>query len=427
MLAKAQLAYWLFLVVLVVSCCVERNIEGVTISRADVHISSGSATISLDEPLSDYTNENPRFISRNFLWVPCREVAEAATSLPFEKGTIFLSAGVYDFTSSVQVNDDTSIFAEDGAKLRFFGNSYLNLTGDNIIVSGLSVEGDGSSSEFGIRAKGNSITVKNCTVDNVGKVGSFGFGITFEYGSKNGLIDGNVVTKTGLDGIHLRGNENTTISNNIVVDSNDDGIASIWGENNLIINNTINREGTINLAGNGIYVADVGTTVQGNNVESTPLNGITAENFQGYQAHDLSIANNTVLNAGMVIDGIHFGGILLNYVTDCGVFGNNIDGSLYDGIRVFNGSRNMLYQNVITNSHRAENGSGSGILLEYNSSHNRIFSNSIIDETCVLAEAGLGVDYNSVSLIENSYDKVQLQGPNSTLLSSQTSRDIVVD
>ncbi len=374
---------------------------------------------------ASYTNEPPSFVlesndgskgSVNIdLEIPHTTLSAENISHTLN-GSVLLKAGTYSLTESLQVTSNTKLYAEAGAKLTFSGNSYLNLTGDNITVCGLDVQGDGSS-EFGIRANGDFITVAECLVHDIGRVGAFGFGITFEYESQCGLIVNNVVRNTGLDGIHLRGNQNTTVSNNIVVDSNDDGIASIFGTNNLITNNTVDRKGTSNPAGNGIYVADEGTVVERNHIANTPLNGITTDDFEGYQARQLKIANNTIVNAGTVKSGVHYGGILLNYVYDSAVVGNVIDGSLYDGIRVFNSSRNLISQNVVSNSHRAPDGWGCSIVLEYQSTHNLILANNVEAEPDILVEVGLGVDFNKVyfnGVVPNG--EVHLEGADSVVL-----------
>ena len=335
-----------------------------------------------------------------------------------DKNVITFGTGIHDLNQTMQVNSNTLILGQQGSLLRFFGNSYLNLTGDNITVCGLTIEGDGLNDEFGIRAKGNFITIENCSVKNVGNVGFFGFGITFEYGSTYGLITENQVQDIGLDGIHIRGNINTTISNNTIINSNDDGIASIFGYSNLIANNSINRQGTINPSGNGIYIADIGTTIEENYIENTPLNGIAADSFQGYQASQIDILNNTIKNAGILSTGIRCSGILLNYVCDSNVTGNIIDNSLYYGIRVYNGSRNYIAQNIISNWCGAEDNWGGGTVLEYQSSYNFVSANEISNETYFFAETGLGVDHNRVQFTDVSLEKIHIEGLNSILLSN---------
>jgi parallel beta-helix repeat protein len=324
--------------------------------------------------------------------------------------------GELEFNQTMQVTSNTLILGQQNSVLRFFGNSYLNLTGDNITICGLTIEGDGLNNEFGIRAHGNFITVENCSVNNIGVTGLFGFGITYEYGSEFGNIINNHVENTGLDGIHIRGNSNTTVLNNTVIDSNDDGIASIFGNYNLIINNFINRQGSKNLAGNGIYTADIGTIIEGNYIEYTPLNGIVADHFQGYQARKIDILNNTVKNAGILSTGFRCSGILLNYACDSIVAGNMIENSLYDGIRVYNGSRNYIAQNIISNWCGAEDNWGCGILLEYQSSYNFVSAHKISNETYFFAETGLCVDYNVVQFTVVSLDKIHIEGLNSILL-----------
>ena len=331
------------------------------------------------------------------------------------ENVITLKTGELSLNQTIQVKSNTLILGQQGSVLRFFGNSYLNLTGDNITVCGLIVEGDGLNDEFGIRANGNFITVENCSVNNIGLSGLFGFGITYEYGCKFGSIISNQVENTGLDGIHLRGNINSTVANNTVIDSSDDGIASILGINNIIINNFIDRKGTKSFSGNGIYTADKGTSIEANYIENTPLNGIAVDSFQGNQASQIDILNNTVKNAGVLSTGIKCSGILLNYVCDSNVKGNIIDGSLYNGIRVFNGSRNYIAQNIISNWRGAEDSWGSGIVLEYQSSYNFISSNEISNETFFFVETGLGVDNNLIQFNNFSLNEIHIEGINSVL------------
>ena len=333
-----------------------------------------------------------------------------------EKNVITFNAGEFDLNQTLQVNSSTLVFGAQNSVLRFSGDSYLNLTGDNITLCGLIIEGDGLNDEFGIRANGNFITIENCSVSNIGVAGLFGFGVTFEYGSQSGSIINNQVKNTGLDGIHLRGNMNTTVSNNTVIDSNDDGIASIFGHDNLIINNFIDRKGATNLSGNGIYAADKEITIQNNVVQNTPLNGIIAESFQDYQATGINIINNTIKNAGMPSADVRCGGILLNYACSSNVTGNTIDGSLYDGIRIYNGSSNCVEENRISNNFRAENNWGGGIVLEYQSSYNFVLANKISNETYVFVETGLGVDHNTISFADVQPDEIYIEGLNSILL-----------
>ena len=329
---------------------------------------------------------------------------------------ITLKTGKLDLNQTMQVTSNTLILGQQNSVLRFFGNSYLNLTGDNITICGLTIEGDGLNDEFGIRANGNFITIDNCSVNNIGLAGLFGFGITYEYGSKFGSIINNQVENTGLDGIHLRGNTNATVSNNTVIDSNDDAIASIFGSNNLIINNSINRQGTTSFSGNGIYTADVGTTIEANYIEYTPLNGIAADSFQGYQASQIDILNNTVKNAGILSTGFRCSGILLNYVCDSNVTGNMIENSLYDGIRVYNGSRNYIAQNIINNWCGSEDNWGGGVVLEFQSSYNFVSAREISNETYFIAETGRGVDYNIIQFTHVLLDKIHIEGIKSILL-----------
>lgn len=329
---------------------------------------------------------------------------------------ILLKKGVYTLNETLQIYSNTSIYAEEGTSIHFAGNSYVALTGNDITICGIEVTGNTLNSEFGIRAQGNFITVLNCTVQNIGKIGAFGFGITSEYGNNHALIEGNVVRNTGLDGIHIRGNQETRVIKNIVEDSNDDGIASIFGNNNLIFNNSINRQNALNLAGNGIYVADKGTIVEGNLIENTPLNGITADDFQGYQVSDLKLLNNTINNAGMVDCDIHYGGILLNFVCDSTVYGNIVNGSLYDGIRVYNGSRNTVSYNTIDNTFLAQHSWSASIVLEYQSTYNHIFDNTVGEETFTLIEAGSGVDYNTIHFDEPIPGLIKIEGQSTVIL-----------
>ncbi len=333
-----------------------------------------------------------------------------------EENVIEFKAGEIDLNQTLQVTSNTLILGEQNSILRFSGNSYLNLTGDNITVCGLTIEGDGLNNEFGIRANGNFIKVENCSVNNIGVAGLFGFGVVYEYGSQSGRLINNKVTNAGLDGIHLRGTANTAVSNNIVIDSNDDGIASIFGCNNLIIDNFVDRKGATNLSGNGICIADKETTIQNNVVQNTPLNGIIAESFQGYQASGINIINNTIENAGRSSADLRCGGILLNYACNSNVTGNTIDGSLYDGIRIYNGSSNCIEENRISNNFRAENNWGGGIVLEYQSSYNFVLANKISNETYVFAETGVGVDHNTIYFADVQPDEIYIEGMNSILL-----------
>jgi parallel beta-helix repeat protein len=329
---------------------------------------------------------------------------------------LIVQTGNYKVNSSLQVGSNTTIRGEHGSKLWFYGDSYLNLTGDNIHVEGLEIQGDGLNSPFGIRANGNCITIENCSVCNIGKVGTFGFGITLEYGSKHGIITNNIVRNTGLDGIHIRGNTNTVICGNKIVDSNDDGIASIFGNSNQIINNWIYRQGTINLAGNGIYTADKATIIESNYIENTPLNGIVADCFQSYQADGITIFNNTIRNAGSLLTGLQCSGILLNYACNTNVTGNTVDNSLNDGVRVFNGSGNEITKNLFENNICKNDSENVGVLLEYQSTYNTVSDNKITNFELMLVEAGNGVNYNIFEAKGISPDEIRLNGANSILL-----------
>jgi len=92
--------------------------------------------------------------------------------------SVVIDEGMYFLTSTIHVPANTSVYAKKGAEFYFLGNAYLNLTGNNIIIESLCIKGDGMKGAFGIRAQGNDITVRNCTVERIGKAGFFGFGIT---------------------------------------------------------------------------------------------------------------------------------------------------------------------------------------------------------------------------------------------------------
>jgi len=129
------------------------------------------------------------------------------------------------------------------------------------------------------------------------------------------------------------------------------------------------------------------------------------ENFQGYHTEGVRILDNIILNSGKIVGDIPYGGILLNYVDSSVVVSNTIDGSLYDGVRIYNSSYNLILGNHISNSGQANQGSGQSIVLEYQSTHNYIWANQIDDQACGIAEVGYGVDLNSI-LSENPVNNI---------------------
>jgi parallel beta-helix repeat protein len=161
----------------------------------------------------------------------------------------------------------------------------------------------------------------------------------------------------------------TTIEPMMIVEANNVKISGFtfvgWAFKNIVVN------------------ATTGVAIAGNKIVFNAL-GIDVEN-----SVNTSIENNII--DGFGLDNI---GIMLAYSSECGIVNNTITNAVYDGIRLWFASNNLIHQNLITANdygiffHEANHNTisentlsesgGPGIYLE-SSSGNKVLHNSFTD------------------------------------------------
>lgn len=194
-----------------------------------------------------------------------------------------------EFGSYNPIGSGISLEATDGATIT--GNSIDGATGDGVNI--------GSPINWGAGASNNTnVTVDGNTIKNVGGAGIF---------ANTGMVSasGNVISKTGNDGIEISNSAGVQILNNKI------------GMNAAQV-----AQGANNIGGEGIDVNNsAGANISGNKITETVSNGISVN-----PSPNSTIENNVITN----VDG-H--GILVNAGNNgVKVLNNKLSGVAQDGI-----------------------------------------------------------------------------------------------
>ncbi len=164
----------------------------------------------------------------------------------------------------------------------------------------------------------------------------------------------------------------------------DNGIEVLSADNVTLKNNVITFS-TLN----GIYVTGSNTvSINGNKIDGTDYDGIYALTNTG-----LNIAGNTILNSGLAgIPNERGNGILLSHTSGSTITGNDITGSLWDGIKA------VFSDNLNVNNNTIYSVTRSGVSVE-NSANAVIDANTLTN----LGMVGVWSEKNATATITNNY------------------------
>jgi len=274
---------------------------------------------------------------------PYQEISDAITAaLDGDGDIIIVHESTIDYNSiSIDNNDDgLTIQAATGeSPVIDGGNSgdVVYITGDDITIDGLTIEGSGGTDDADAGIEINN--ADNCEISNC------------------------VVSVDGK-GIWLRSSTKCLIGNNTCNGNGEDNIA-LWSSGSSSSNeNTISdNEASNSLGGRGIYIYNSAYTNILRNVASTnKLHGIAL--VLGTHA----VISHNVANGNTGSLGSQGKGVLLNYYST--------------------GSDN----NVITHNHLEDN-TAYGILMQSNCDNNDAYRNAIIDCNNQADDSGSGNDW----------------------------------
>ncbi len=211
----------------------------------------------------------------------------------------------------------------------------------------------------------DSATVGGLGVGDANNIANvLGHGIASFFGTSPDII-GNIVSRIGMNGIHLQDGTDAQVRSNTVSNTVGDGIES---NNNFNIQITDNMIGTgsfaNNIRGQGVDVngsdnADilrntvtetVGIGVSVNPSDDVVIDDNTISNTDQHGIHvqggnDIQITNNNLTNTG----AFGWSGIVTNGSTLVRILSNVINGTGWDGIQVANGSDIEVRDNDLDN------------------------------------------------------------------------------
>ena len=239
--------------------------------------------------------------------------------------TIYVKAGIY--YENVVVNKTVSVMGENRESTFIdggFAGTVVNVTANNVVISGFTVRNSGSelldTGVYVYQSANVAIQNNNITRDKGG--------ITL-YESSNSNIFGNNITVNNDDGIWLVESSNSNITNNYIT-NNYDGIRleyssnynSIFG-NNITVNNddgiTLSLSSNNNITENNITANNwTGILLDKSSNNNIHRNNITAntDGFWLYESSDNSIAENNITASGEV-------GIWLDRSSNNSIYHNN--------------------------------------------------------------------------------------------------------
>lgn len=281
---------------------------------------------------------------------------------------------------------------------------------DTVTVTGNDVnraKGDGINLGDGINwfdgTNTGTLIVSGNTVRNVARDGIHG-------GANIDQVNGNVVYKTGNDGIWLDGSHGVEVKNN-----------------KIGVNSSNATQGNNNVGGDGIQINNSNNAlISGNRVREAAFNGIFVD-----PSDDVEIAYNNIALSGTngiyLLDG-NRGNIHNNTVDESGqdgikvdnnaevrVHDNNIDDSGDSGIEVWNSFNADIVDNSVTDS------VGDGIALG-NSAWAEIRGNNVTDsgDDGIDAEGSDDVVVNDNTVDESSFNGIEISGSNHAEIGGNT-------
>ncbi len=240
--------------------------------------------------------------------------------------------GIHVENSTNVVIDDNTIKG-DSANFRKDG---LGAGRHGIFVSG----GDTRFLGSGVKVTNNNILGDSGFFHSSDSVGSDGIHIEDNGAGRFGsdpLVSGNIIEKTGVDGIDVEDTDDVQITNNTIRRAGDDGIEVEGGSDAYIFDNTITLSGD-----DGIDVDDnsdieiTGNTISGTGSSSSDGNGIEVSD-----SSDAEITNN-------IISLTSSDGIEVDDSDDAIVRMNNISLTLGDGIDIDESDDVEVNENTLT-------------------------------------------------------------------------------
>lgn len=325
-------------------------------------------------------------------------------------------------------NSAPAIAASDGDGTQvqdcsFFGNkSALNVTGDNVVLSGLQLA---NSDQAGIMITGGSATVTGCTITNCG-------GNAIKIDGPSCLVFKNTVIVASERGVTVEGNW-AKIRDNKLSDLGDHAVF-VDGDHADVHDNKIEQTG----GGTGVYLEGNNHIVRGNRIRRTRSHGIHVAG-SNVSIHDNRVMHSTA-GSGIVTDGDnplvtenhvadllgdHTGISMHNAATIGLLDGNSVDNVSDAGIEVTSTCLDItIRNNTVTragNDH--EDGfsiRGDGHIVRGNTASNNAGDGFNINGSQILVRANIanengrdGFDIeggSDVSVLENRAEKNAAEG-----------------
>ena len=286
-------------------------------------------------------------------------INEAINTLGSEGGEVYLPEGQYTINSTITIDKDNVVLRGAGKATHLLGsgtagsiNTGILVTGNNVTIRDLWLDGNTNVINYGIVVKENSgCRVLNCIVSNM-RID----GIVFGPNTTNGMIKGNYVydcynpdnVSDAVSGIELEdGAQQITVIGNIVencyaaIYPHTHGGANSCKEITIVGNVLIDGsqgDASINI-GHTDLIEDI--IVKGNILHGGKI-------FAKAQLKNLIIEGNTVISSpNASIAGIQ----VEDFITGAVIRGNLISGSNSHGIAV-TADRAIIEGNIIENSQK---------------------------------------------------------------------------
>ena len=350
------------------------------------------------KPIYYYKNENMNnatvpsdageVIMGNVSWL-------SMNNLNLSNGDVGIEIG---FSSHISIVNNT-VARNKHQGIYLLHSTYINISASNIYknngdgiymnaINQIQVMGNEISKSHGygiyITSPSGSYSTQNVFVSNNSILSSGKDGIYVE-ASQYIQISNNSVLKSGNYGIHVKDSYKMNINENNISGSGGYGICVCTYSSNIYIkNNTIYNSGS-----EGIHLTVGNNLIFGNLISSNMGNGIYDS------AGNNKFENNTIIRNkkdGIYLNDIPYyetisgnkiaqnnkNGVDLYISTRAQIERNNITGNQQHGIYFWESWGNSIIENVISNN------SGFGIYLSTSSTSNKIFGNTLINDSIIL-------------------------------------------
>ncbi len=322
--------------------------------------------------------------------------------------TVFVAPGTYNEISEIFVGRSMSIVKNGSAEVivdatsRGTGpNKYMLavVNTSNVTIDGITFANNIGNASKGIwvLGSGNNITVKNCSVENIGWI-------------SNNLSALPANSSIATNAIKVEGNAATALTNVTLLDNNVENCATGWGEAVTITGNV----NGFTVDGNHVFdIANIGIVAAGNYSNTgAPSNVNQARNglIIGNEVYDCmsGIAN----SAGIYLDGSLNVRVEKNEIYSCGV-GLSIGGeqAVGTGASIPGGhtvNNNLIYNNSIAGAFIGTNVSGNAI------QNTKVFNNTFYkSRTGAVINGVTTVNGVAIATVANDFGgEIQLQNIN---------------